>query len=142
MKRILLIILYISIASCASTKESKDLFGNYNTYSIKIKNNKVKFIMSMLSKDKAQKIKALGAKEFPVLSEFSHVLHKIESHYQSIENNIGCLTINGYGENNKPIVLSIKYLYEDKNWGVDFVEVYYADSKNEFQNKSVCPSES
>ncbi len=142
MKRILLIMVYIALASCVFAKESKDLFEAYKAYSIQIKNTKTNFIMSMLSKDKVQKIKTLGANEFPVLSEFSRVLNKIESHFQSIKNNIGCLTINGYGENNKPIILSIKYLNENKNWGIDFVEVYYADSNKEFQNKAICPGES
>ena len=141
MKRIFLIALYIALASCASTKESKDLFESYNAYSNKMKNNKSNFIIPMLSKNKRNKIKELGEKEFPVLSGFSSVLYKIESHFQNIKNNIGCLTINGYGKNSKPIVLSIKYLYEDKNWGVDFVEIYYPDSNKEFQKKGICPSE-
>lgn len=53
-----------------------------------------------------------------------------------------CMSINGYGGNNKPIILSIKYLYENNKWVIDYIEVYYADSKKEFQTKGTCPSES
>ncbi len=142
MKPIFILIFSLILVSCASTKENVALFERYNTYVSEINKNKSSFILSMLSKNIANKINSLGEKEFPVLSEFPSVLHNIESHYQKLKNSNGCLTINGYGKNNKPIILSIKYLYENKSWVIDYIEVYYADSKKEFQTKGVCPSES
>jgi len=50
------------------------------------------------------------------------------------------MTFNGYDRKNKPIVLSIKYLNENKKWGIDIVEIYYADSTKEFKKKGICPS--
>ncbi len=142
MKRLFILMLALFITSCATTKESSGLFESYKTYSNKIIKNKSNFIMSMLSKKRVEEIEKLGEKEFPVLSEFSKVLYKIESHYQKIGKNQGCLTINGYGKNNKPIVLSITYLNENKRWVINFVEIYYADSTKEFHVKGICPSES
>jgi len=140
MKRIFVLMLFYSLSSCAATKENNDLFESYTLYVNEIKRNKVNFVMSMLSINRANQIKKLDEKEFPVLSAFPVVLLKIESYYQKIENNKGCLTVNGYGIKNKPIVLSIKYLHENKKWGVDFVEIYYADSTKEFKKKGICPS--
>ncbi len=141
MKHIYILMLSLIIASCVTTKESTSLFENYNTYVSEINKNKSDFFLPMLSKNRVNQINLSNKNEFPVLSEFPRVLSKIESHYQKLETNKGCLTINGYGKNNKPIVLSIKYLYENNKWGVDFVEIYYADSIKEFPIKGICPSE-
>jgi len=142
MNRVFILVIALFVSSCASTKGSPELFESYKTYSNKTIKNKQTFVMGLLSKKRVEEIKKSGEKEFPVLSEFPRVLSKIESHYQKIEKNQGCLTINGYGENNKPIILSIAYLYESKIWVINFVEIYYADSEKEFINKGVCPSES
>lgn len=130
------------LLSCAATEEKVGLFERYNTYKSEIIKHKSNLILPMLSKNRRNKIKSLGEKEFPILSSFPSILHKNINHYTKINSNIGCLTINGYGENNSPIVLSIKYLYENNEWLIDFVEIYYADSAKEFQTKGICPSES
>lgn len=142
MNRIFILIIALFLFSCAATNGKPELFESYKAYSNKIKKNNQDFILSMLSKKRAKEIKQRGEKEFPVLSEFPRVLSKIESHYQKIEKNQGCLTINGYGGNNKPIILSITYLNENKIWVINFVEIYYADSTKEFLGNGVCPSES
>ncbi len=141
MKHIYILMLSIILTSCASTKENTTLFEAYSTYVSKINKNKSSFLLPMLSKNRVNQINLSSENEFPVLSEFPSVLSKIESHYQKLEANKGCLTLNGYGKNNKPIVLSIKYLYENNKWVVDFVEIYYADSTKEFSTKGICPSE-
>ncbi len=128
MKHIFILTLALVLVSCTATKESKVLFDNYNTYVSEAKKNKSKFILPMLSSNRVNQINSLGETQFPVLSEFPNILYKIAGHYQKLEGNIGCLTINGYGENDKPIILSIKYLYENKKWGLDFIEIHYADS--------------
>lgn len=142
MKQIFILIITIILVSCATIKENKGLFESYNTYVNEIRKHQSNFILSMISKKRVNKINSLGEKEFPVLSSFPNVLFKIKSHYQKLENNKGCLTINGYGKNNNPILVSIKYLYENKKWVIDFVEIYYTDSAKEFQTKGICPNES
>jgi len=142
MKHLIIIIFALVLLSCAVTDEKVGLFERYNSYKSEIIKQKSNLILPMLSENRRNQIKSLGEKEFPILSSFPNILHKNVNHYTKIKNKIGCLTINGYGENNSPIVLSIKYLYENNEWLVDFVEIYYADLAKEFQTKGICPSES
>ncbi|MFK5950262.1 MAG: hypothetical protein QM500_15990 [Methylococcales bacterium] len=140
MKHLIIIVFIVSVFSCVSVKKDVSLFDEYKLYVFSINENEAVFLKNMLSSEVRNKIKLTGEDAFPILSSFHGVLKEVTGQYQLINNNKGCLTVNGYDENKSPVSLYIEYINENSKWLLSYVEVFYLDSPKEFKNRGVCPA--
>ena len=140
MKNIQLLLLVFFLFSCANSKEGVDFYDNYVVYAQSVKDNNVFFVKEMLSAELREKVDTYKPDDFPILTEFPNVLVDIESHYQIIKNNKGCLTLNGYDDSSSPVSLFLEYSNENSRWLLAYVEIFYPDSSREFKNIGICPT--
>jgi len=68
----------------------------------------------------------------------SHV-KKIESYYQSLNKDTGCLTINGYESNGSPVSIYLEYIKENSHWVVNYMYLNLLEDKSGFKGKAICP---
>lgn len=72
---------------------------------------------------------------------FKNYMVNTDSHYEKIDDQEGCLTINGYDEENSPLIFSLKYVSGDNRWLIDKIHVVFVQNKSEFSIGAKCPSE-
>lgn len=72
---------------------------------------------------------------------FKHYMVTKDSHHEKVNGHDGCLTINGYDEEDTPLILSLKYISSDNHWLIDKIHVVYIDNAKEFASSAKCPTE-
>ncbi len=60
-------------------------------------------------------------------------------HYEEIQSPNGCLTINGYDEENAPLIFSLKYISNEGGWLIDKIHIVFIENKNDFSKEAKCP---
>jgi hypothetical protein len=63
---------------------------------------------------------------------------KVSFHESSLDD-IGCLSINGYTSDKKPIVVNVKYIQASGEWLMDVIRVKYVNTKERFVSEAECP---
>jgi hypothetical protein len=56
--------------------------------------------------------------------KFAAYIDDERSHYEKMEKERGCLTVNGYGDNGDPVSLFIEYELSDGRWLTNFTRVF------------------
>jgi len=72
---------------------------------------------------------------------FKNYMVNTRSHYERINGQEGCLTINGYDEENSPLIFSLKYISNNSHWLIDKIHVVFVENEKGFANSAKCPSE-
>jgi hypothetical protein len=62
------------------------------------------------------------------------------SHFEKIEGETGCLTINGLDKLDRPGSLSLYYIKENGNWVFNYFGIAVHKSIKEYYTKPTCPS--
>jgi hypothetical protein len=143
LKNILLsCVVTLFIASCASISNNHSvLFQRYSQYKVSAdKNNIINiaskyFSRSLLGNDYSKNLDASDQ------LLFKNYMTKIDSHFEKINVQSGCLTINGYDEENAPLIFSLKYVSDNGVWLISKIHVVFVKSTNSFSKSAKCPSE-
>lgn len=70
-----------------------------------------------------------------------HYIRNEQSHYEKIVHGRGCLTLNGYDQDETdPISLFLEYQNGAEGWRISDVYLY-AQEKQDFEDKALCPDE-
>jgi hypothetical protein len=129
------------LLSCATTQKSSVLYQEYARYHKSItKDNVIKvardfFSPSLLGKNyqtDPDAISQLLLKNYMVTED---------SHHENMNKRYGCLTINGYDEENAPLVLSLKYIPINNRWLIDKIHIVFIDNVKYFSGSAKCPHE-
>ena len=72
---------------------------------------------------------------------FKNYMVYTDSHHEKINEKEGCLTINGYDEENSPLIISLRYIPNNGRWLIDKIHVVFAEDEKDFANKAKCPTE-
>lgn len=70
---------------------------------------------------------------------FKKYMNSVVNHYEQINNQNGCLTINGYDEEKAPILFSLKYIKNNGRWLIEEIHVVFIESINDFSKEAKCP---
>jgi len=141
MKNILISLLTILfIASCATTYRAPPvLFQTYSQYNESTDVNNIKevaniyFSQSLLGKNYVTNPDATSQ------LLFKDYMIAIANHYEQVNSQNGCLTINGYDEEKAPLIFSLKYILNNGRWLIDKIHVVFIESKNDFSKEAKCP---
>ena len=74
------------------------------------------------------------------LLKITNYMKKVSSHFQRIENERGCLTVNGIGEDGEPISLFLEYKKERSLWLVNYIHISMLESPSEYVLLAKCPN--
>ena len=72
---------------------------------------------------------------------FKYDVVTVDSHYESINNESGCLTVNGFGKKKVPSILSLQYALINKKWLIEDVHLERIKSSTQFSSRVMCPKE-
>ncbi len=143
MKKILIYLaLIFYVSGCVTTHpNSSRLYEDFSRYeSTANKDNILEvaemfFSTSILGKDYRNNSDAAGQ------LLFKNYMTATQSHYEKVSQDEGCLTINGYDEDNTPLIISLKYIPNEGHWLIDSIHVVYIENAKDFANNAKCPSE-
>lgn len=69
---------------------------------------------------------------------FRNYMADIRDHYESVQKQYGCLTVNGYDDDKQPVQFNLGYRYQSERWLIDDIHVLLLDSEEGFDNNSHC----
>lgn len=142
MRLLAILLVTVSLYSCVMPSSTVDLYGLYKKYVDTVEIDKTPFVEELLVGSLREEINVGDKDAFPVLSGFPGVLSQTSSYYQTVKQNKGCLTVNGYDESLSPISLHIEYTYENNKWLLAFVEIFYLETEKDFESIGICPTRS
>lgn len=143
MKNVLFyLVLALSITSCATVhKASSVLYQEFSQYENGAnKNNIIEladtfFSSSLLGKNYQANPDAISQ------LLFKNYMVNTHSHYEKMNGQESCLTINGYDEESSPVIFSLKYISSNGHWLIDEIHVVFVEDEKGFANSANCPSE-
>jgi len=128
------------IASCATTHKAPSiLFQTYSKYKESTNENNIKEIANIYFSQSLLGKNYLTNPDATSQLLFKDYMITIVNHYEQIKFQNGCLTINGYDEENAPLIFSLKYILKNGNWLIDKIHVVFIESKNDFSQEAKCP---
>jgi hypothetical protein len=145
MRQLFLAVLLAPIAACAVVPQKPDtpLYETYRHYREAVADGSVVvrrdefFTSSVLDE-----IDSTSAKDIKALRIGASVADE-RSHYEKMEKERGCLTVNGYGDNGDPVSLFIEYRSVNNKWLTSHTNIYIPGKEvfNGFFEKPLCPEE-
>ncbi len=140
------IVIYLSISlfitGCASTNDIDSvLFAKYSQYKESVNKDNLNeiadeyFALSLLGKNYQNNPEA----QYQLL--FKSYMASIDSHYEILNSQTGCLNINGFDEEKSPLIFSLQYTFSNEDWLISEIHVAFIESKNNFATKAKCPAE-
>ena len=143
MKHILLsFIAVLFVASCATTNNNLSvLFQAYSNYRESAHKDNIRevatnyFSQSLLGESYQTNPDAISQ------LLFKDYMATTDSYYEKIKASNGCLTINGYDEENAPLIFSLKYILNNERWLISEIHVVFIESTSDFSKGARCPGE-
>jgi hypothetical protein len=136
------LILSLFITSCATLRDSPPvLYQEFSQYKNSANENNIielasKFFSPSLIgnnyQDNPDAVSQLLFKNYMVITD---------SHFEKINEQEGCLTINGYDEEKSPLIFSLKYISGNNHWLINEIHVVFVENKSDFSNSVKCPSD-
>lgn len=128
------------ITSCASLRNSTpELYQEFSQYEVSANENNIielagNFFSSSLLGDNYQDnpdaVSQLLFKNYMLITD---------GHFEKINKQEGCLTINGYDEENLPLIFSLKYISKNNQWLIDEIHVVFIENESDFSSSAKCP---
>jgi len=142
MKYIILILAVLISSGCATNEELDPvLYDNYVALDKSVKQSNITKEMTNYFTASYLSEVSLSDKKSLLLLNLSGYMGSVKSHYQKINNNTGCLILNGFDENKEPLSLFIEYKNKKSLWLVNYMYISFLKSKNDFTNSAKCPRE-
>ncbi len=145
--RILYTILTLALTSCASTEHANGtLYKEYQEYRALVDSNDATAASKQFSKEFLKEMKEIDNNIPPELGLISPLwkylaseIRTEHSHFEKIDKNKGCLTINGLNARDEPSSLSLYYIKENDNWVFNYSGFTAHDSIRDYYTEPTCP---
>lgn len=145
MSRILLALLAVPIAACAAVTERLDapLYDAYQRYRQTVIDGQIVPKRTEYFTQKVLKGLDITSPRETRSLELNADVDKPLSHYERVEGNRGCLTVNGYTREDDPITVFIEYKSSDQRWLINssFLNISERKVFKGFFDKVLCPDE-
>ncbi|PSU34573.1 hypothetical protein [Photobacterium lutimaris] len=144
MKFIIILLFSIVYPQVAIANELHDSYMKYRDGYYK---NDLSDMLAMISKENLEDIDIKGVTtspikfdlQFPFISSITTSLVKELSYFETIDETLGCLTVNGLSADYAPITISLKYILEGGYWKMGYVKIEYLSGYSDFAKEAVCP---
>lgn len=143
MKNILMsFVAALFIASCATTNNSSSvLFQAYSQYKESTNKNNIREVADNYFSQSLLGESYLTNPDATSQLLFKNYMVTADSHYERVNSPNGCLTINGYDEENAPLIFSLKYISNNGHWLISEIHVVFIESTYDFSKDAKCPGE-
>ena len=144
MRVLFFIIVSFFVTSCAHHVEKNNiLHKEYNAYISALNTKNYSLALDMFSLRNVERFKNPSNTEeftlfFPFFSAANTSIDNVVSHYQTIKNGVGCLTINGF-DSSGPLSLSFEFLREKEQWKFNYIYYIYHSTESDFPSSAFCP---
>ncbi len=127
---------------CAATDAKKDVLHiKYSEYRADVNRENVKTLAPVFFSSNLLKGVDLGDSGTLNQLLFPNYMHTQASHFELVIATRGCLTVNGYDQENMPMTFNIEYRQAGGSWLIEEVDVLLVDHESEFSLVARCPSE-
>ena len=136
----LVLILFSSSCSFANNSQSSTLYSTFLKYENTV--NEINIIEVAADFFSSEILKRSGEDDsYTEQLLFKAYMTTKDSHFEKVNTEQGCLTINGYDEDNAPIIFSLKYIPNNESWLIDEIHIAYFDSEKDFTKSAKCPTD-
>lgn len=139
--RTILMLVMVGLVGCASIERNPnalhDAYGRYGKAladNAVVARSKELFAPSML-----EKLDVSSETDAAELT-FGAYLHEERAHYEQVDGEHGCLTINGAQEDGAPAAIFLEFQRAGGSWLIDDAYVYLQDEPKSF-DRVLCPNE-
>lgn len=143
MKNIIFFLIFsLFITSCATLNNSQSvLYKEFTKYESSANKNN---IIEVASNFFSPSLLGSNFQDNPDAASqllFKNYMLNTDGHFEKINKQEGCLTINGYDEENLPLIFSLKYISNNNQWLIDEIHVVFVENKSDFSSSAKCPSD-
>lgn len=129
------------VVACATVEDSDKLYGAYSDYvSVADRDNIIEVADDFFSRN----LLGEGYQSNPDAADqllFKNFMSNTHSHYESIENDVGCLIINGTTAEKEPVVFSLKYSAGFAGWLIDGIHIGFVEAASDYPQTATCPAD-
>jgi coproporphyrinogen III oxidase-like Fe-S oxidoreductase len=139
--RSITLFLVLFFSACAVKMNNGPLYSSYYRYDQSVSVDNLHKLQSDFFSSNL--IKNLNVDESEITEQllFKKYMFKQKSHFEKINEKVGCLSINGFDNENMPISFNIKYIAENEHWLIEEIGVLFVNSIADFTDSAKCPSE-
>jgi ABC-type transport system involved in multi-copper enzyme maturation permease subunit len=132
----------VFVFGCAATNNNESkLFNSYSEYkNLTNKNNISQVATQYFSKTLLRGNYQTNPDAASQLLFHDYML-TIDSHIEKTDGLNGCMIINGFDEEQTPIIFSLEYIMNNKKWLISEIHVVFVASFNDFKKEVKCPGE-
>lgn len=134
-------VIMILVSACASVSDSEHLYSSYENYVKNVNRKNIDKIYHEYFTSTLLDGESIGDPEVADQLLFKSYMSHTDSHFQSIRNSQGCLSVNGFDKENMPINFRLRYL-KSQAWLIDSVQVRFVNNVAEFDKQAICPGSS
>ncbi len=128
------------VASCATTNRTPPiLFQTYSQYKESTNEKNIKKLATIYFSQSLLGENYLTNPDATSQFLFKNYMTSTVNHYEKLNSQNGCLTINGYDEEKAPLIFSLKYIFKDGHWLIDKIHVVFIENINNFSKEAKCP---
>ncbi len=141
MKIPLLLFAACFMASCASIENEPDdtLYSKYVMYSSEADEDSIKVLYSKYFSNDLLGSESINDPEVVEQLLFKEYMKNYSNHVEKIANRAGCLTVNGFDEENKPITFNLEYTAYHGQWLISDIHILFLDDESKFLDIARCP---
>ncbi len=134
-------IIYL-LLSCANINDKPNdvLYNKYLMYSSEVNANNIKKLYPKYFSSDLLKTESINDPEVKDQLLFKEYMKSYLSHSENIVNKIGCLTINGFDEEKKPISFNLEYINNNSSWLINSIHILFLKDESKFSDTAKCPN--
>lgn len=139
--RLLFLIVALLMTACASAgRDPAVLYPIYSQY--KAESNKEN-IIELAEQYFTPSLLGKNYRTNPAARQqllFKDYMASEDSHFEAVDSQTACLTINGYDVDKAPLIISLRYLAVDQRWLIDKIHVAFIEDRADFSKSARCPA--
>jgi hypothetical protein len=138
MHKYLFAVALFSTSACVRIAVDNALYEKYSAYKSEANEKSINTLYSKYFSSSLLRGKKVGEPEVSEQLLFKNYMKKTHSHFEKTSGERGCLTVNGFDENNTPLVFNIEYVYLDGSWFMNDVNVLFLGESGRFSGEAKC----
>lgn len=129
------------LTGCATVNTDSTLYSTYESYRREVTSDNIQTSYAKYFSPELISGKNIANKEVQDQLLFKNGMLRIESHYEDIRGQKGCLTVNGYDKDAMPLSFNIEFTPDNQRWLIRAIDILFVDNVRDFSLKGRCPSD-
>lgn len=139
--KIFFFLVFPLLISCETIKKESTLYARYIEYSTEVKKENIKALYSKYFSRNLLEVEDIDDLEVIDQLLFKNYMKTSYNYFEKKRGNKGCVTINGFDEENEPIAFNLEFISLNGKWLINNIHVLLLDKESKFSNVAKCPSD-